>query len=56
MKDGIIAGIAGIASITACYGLYLWRNPAGDGVVFASIVAALAALGGYTIASAQKGE
>jgi len=40
----------GIAGIVACYGIYSFNNPGADGYVFGSILAAVSALAGYTIA------
>ena len=52
MKDGMIKVCFAMGTIVVAYAIYAFTNPEADGVVFASIVAALAALGGYTIAKA----
>ena len=56
MKDGIIKVCFAMGTIVACYAIYSFTNPSTDGVVFGSILAALSALGGYTIATLSKGE
>jgi len=56
MKDGIIKVCFAMGTIVVTYAIYAFTNQEADGVVFASIVAALSALGGYTIATVAKGE
>jgi len=45
-----VAGCVGIGSIVACYGIYVYANPGADGVIFASILAAVSAMVTATIA------
>ena len=42
------AGIA-TAAIVACYAIYAFANPTGDGVVFGTVMTALGAIGGYVV-------
>ena len=54
MKDGATKICVGIAGIVACYGIYAWSNPGTDGAIFATILAAVTGLAGYTIAKTRK--
>ena len=54
MKDASIKVCVGIGAIVAVYGIYTFSNPGTDGYVFGSVLAAVSALAGYTIAAMRK--
>ncbi len=56
MKDGATKICFGIGAIVACYGIYAWSNPGTDGAIFATILAAVTGLAGYSVATLRKQE
>ena len=54
MKDGALKAAVAMPCIVAMYGIYCFNNPGADGLVFGSVLAAVTALAGYSVAVVTK--
>jgi uncharacterized YccA/Bax inhibitor family protein len=54
MKDGTAKTAIATGAIIACYAIYAFTNPSTDGAVFGTVMTALGAIGGYTIAKVER--
>ena len=59
MKDGALRACVGMAFIFGTYSVFMWSHvvtdtPIPDGIIFGTVVAAVAALAGYVYAKAPK--
>jgi len=53
MNDGTTRTAIATGAIIGCYLIYAITNASSDGVVFGTVMTALGAIGGYTIAKVE---
>ena len=49
MKDGQTKACVFAGLVVTCYAIYTVSNPGADGLVFGSVIGAIAAIGGYAV-------
>lgn len=54
MKDGGVKACVAMACVVATYGIYSMNNPGSDGLIFGSVIGAVCALAGYSVAVVTK--